>query len=100
MGAELPRDAVGREIPPDTVALFNRDGNAYSIVRRTFTAGFDLSDGRPDRWRAITDRGFALDPALMYPTAPGTWEKPEGDLGRGAAWRGSRCATSPGRSRT
>lgn len=65
MGVELPRDAEGREIPLDTVALFNRDGNVYSIVRWTFTTDFDLSDGWSNKWRAITDRGFALDPTLV-----------------------------------
>lgn len=84
MGVELPKDAEGREIPLDTVALFNRDGNVYSIVRWTFTTDFDLSDGWSNKWRAITDRGFALDPALVYLTTPDTWEKLEEDLGRGA----------------
>lgn len=45
MSIELPKDAEGREIPLDTVALFNRVGNVYSIVRWTFTTDFDLSDG-------------------------------------------------------
>lgn len=84
MNIELPKDAEGREIPLDTVALFNRDGNVYSIVRWTFTTDFDLSDGWSNKWRAITDRGFALDPALVYLTTPDTWEKLEEDLGRGA----------------
>lgn len=84
MNIELPKDAKGREIPLDTVALFNRDGNVYSIVRWTFTTDFDLSDGWSNKWRAITDRGFALDPALVYLTTPDTWEKLEEDLGRGA----------------
>lgn len=86
MSIELPKDAEGREIPLDTVALFNRDGNVYSIVRWTFTTDFDLSDGWSNKWRAITDRGFALDPALVYLTTPktDTWEKLEEDLGRGA----------------
>ena len=81
---ELPKDAEGREIPLDTVALFNRDGNVYSIVRWTFTTDFDLSDGWSNKWRAITDRGFALDPALVYLTTPepDTWEKLEDDLDR------------------
>lgn len=35
MSIELPKDAEGREIPLDTVALFNRVGNVYSIVRWT-----------------------------------------------------------------
>lgn len=82
MSVELPKDADGREIPLDTVALFNRDGNVYSIVRWTFTTDFDLSDGWSNKWRAITDRGFALDPALVYLTTPepDTWEKLEDDL--------------------
>lgn len=84
MSVELPRDAEGREIPLDTVALFNRVGNVYSIVRWTFTTDFDLSDGWSNKWRAITDRGFALDPALVYLTTPDTWEKLEEDLRRGA----------------
>ena len=82
MSIELPRDAEGREIPLDTVALFNRVGNVYSIVRWTFTTDFDLSDGWSNKWRAITDRGFALDPALVYLTTPDTWEKLEEDLGK------------------
>lgn len=84
MSVELPKDAEGREIPLDTVALFNRDGNVYSIVRWTFTTDFDLSDGWSNKWRAITDRGFALDPALVYLTTPepDTWEKLEDDLDR------------------
>lgn len=82
MAIELPRDVEGREIPLDTVALFNRDGNVYSIVRWTFTTDFDLSDGWSNKWRAITDRGFALDPALVYLTSPDSWEKLEGDLDR------------------
>lgn len=84
MSVELPKDAKGREIPLDTVALFNRVGNVYSIVRWTFTTDFDLSDGWSNKWRAITDRGFALDPALVYLTTPDTWEKLEEDLGRGS----------------
>lgn len=84
MSVELPKDAEGREIPLDTVALFNRVGNVYSIVRWTFTTDFDLSDGWSNKWRAITDRGFALDPALVYLTTPepDTWEKLEDDLDR------------------
>lgn len=82
MSIELPKDAEGREIPLDTVALFNRDGNVYSIVRWTFTTDFDLSDGWSNKWRAITDRGFALDPAFVYLTSPDSWESLEEDLDR------------------
>lgn len=99
MNIELPKDAEGREIPLDTVALFNRDGNVYSIVRWTFTTDFDLSDGWSNKWRAITDRGFALDPALVYLTTPepDTWEKLEDDLDRCIEADGlcSRTTTRP-----
>lgn len=96
MSIELPKDAEGREISLDTVALFNRDGNVYSIVRWTFTTDFDLSDGWSNKWRAITDRGFALDPALVYLTTPepDTWEKLEDDLDR-CIKADSLCAYSP-----
>lgn len=80
MSVELPKDAEGCEIPLDTVALFNRDGKAYSIVRWTFTTDFDLSDGWSNKWRAITDRGFALDPALVYLNSPDSFEKLLDDL--------------------
>lgn len=90
MSVELPKDAEGREIPLDTVALFNRDGNVYSIVRWTFTTDFDLSDGWSNKWRAITDRGFALDPALVYLIPPDSWEKLEEDLDRCVA-EGTAC---------
>lgn len=56
MSVELPKDAEGCEIPLDTVALFNRDGKAYSIVRWIFTTDFDLSDGWSNKWRAIRER--------------------------------------------
>lgn len=94
MSIELPKDAEGREIPLDTVALFNRVGNVYSIVRWTFTTDFDLSDGWSNKWRAITDRGFALDPALVYLTTPDTWEKLEEDLDR-CIKADSLCAYEP-----
>lgn len=96
MNIDLPKDAEGREIPLDTVALFNRDGNVYSIVRWTFTTDFDLSDGWSNKWRAITDRGFALDPALVYLTTPepDTWEKLEDDLDR-CIEADSLCAYEP-----
>ena len=41
-----------------------------------------MSDGWSNKWRAITDRGFALDPALVYLTTPDSWEKLEEDLDR------------------
>lgn len=86
MTIELPKDAEGREIPLDTVVLFNRHGEAYNIVRWTFTTDFDLADGWSNKWRAITDRGFAIDPELVYLITPcDSLEKLEDDLDRVAS---------------
>lgn len=73
---ELPRDAVGRGIPPDTTVPFDGNGNAYHIACRAFATDFDLKDGRSDSWRAVTDTNVELDPELMYLTPPGSREKP------------------------
>lgn len=44
MRVELLKDAEGREIPLDTVALYDDDGNVYSVRRFIYTTDFDLSD--------------------------------------------------------
>lgn len=77
---ELPRDAVGREIPLDTMVPFDGNGNVHHIVRRAFVTGFDLKDGRSNSRRAVTDTNVELDPELMYLTPPDSREKPSEDL--------------------
>ena len=79
MSVELPRDAEGREIPIDTVVLFNARGDAYNIVRWIYTTDFETWS-ETNTWRAITENHRALDPELMYLTPPDTWEKLEEDL--------------------
>lgn len=44
MSIALPKDAEGREIPLDTVALYDDDGNVHSIRRFIYTNDFDLND--------------------------------------------------------
>lgn len=82
MAIELPKDAEGREIPLDTVALFGGNGNAYSIKRWVYTTHFDLGDSTAGQWRALTDKMTRLDPELMYLEPPDSWEKLEEDLRR------------------
>lgn len=79
---ELPRDAVGREIPLDTMVLFDDNGNVYHIVRWTFVTDFDLKDGWLNSWQAVTDTNVELDLELMYLTPPDSWEKLFEDLNR------------------
>lgn len=79
MSIELPRDAEGREIPLDTVALFGGNGNVYNIVRWIYTTDFETWS-EMNTWRAITENHRALDPELMYLTPPDSWKKLEEDL--------------------
>ena len=82
MSVELPKDAEGREIPLDTVALFSSDGNVLNIVRWIYTTDFDLRDDLANGWSAIDDIGAPINPELMYLTQPDSWEKLEEDLNR------------------
>lgn len=82
MGAELPRDAEGREIPLDTKVLYGDGGTARNIVYWVFMTDSDLEKEWRNCWRAVTDAGRKLDPGLMYLTEPDSWEKLEEDLGK------------------
>lgn len=79
---ELPRDAVGREIPLDTRVLFGGNRNVYHIVRWTFVTDFDSKDGWLNSWQAVTDTNVELVPELMYLTQPDSWEKLFEDVNR------------------
>ena len=81
MSFELPRDAEGREIPLDTVALFGGNGNVYNIARWIYTTDFETWS-ESNAWRAITENHRALDPELMYLTPSDSWEKLLEDLRR------------------
>lgn len=77
---ELPKDAEGREIPLDTVVLYDRNGVAFNIKRWIFTTDFDLQDKWANSWRAVSECCPALEPELMYLAPPDSWEKLEEDL--------------------
>lgn len=79
---ELPKDADGREIPLDTVALYDDNGNVYSIRRFIYTNDFDLNDKWINSWIAVADDYEVAKPEQMHLTAPDSWEKLEGDLDR------------------
>lgn len=79
---ELPKDAEGREIPLDTVALYDDSGNVYSIHRFIYTNDFDLNDKWMNSWYVVTDDYKTAKPELMHLTKPDSWEKLEEDLDR------------------
>lgn len=79
---ELPKDAEGREIPLDTVALYDDDGNVHSIRRFIYTNDFDLNDKWMNSWYVVTDDYKTAKSELMHLTKPDSWEKLEEDLDR------------------
>lgn len=79
---ELPKDAEGREIPLDTVALYDDSGNVYSIRRFIYTNDFDLNDKWMNSWYVVTDDYKTAKSELMHLTKPDSWEKLEEDLDR------------------
>lgn len=82
MSIELPKDADGREIPLNTVALYDDSGNVYSIRRFIYTNDFDLNDKWMNSWYVVTDDYKAAKSELMHLTKPDSWEKLEEDLDR------------------
>lgn len=82
MTVELPKDAEGREIPLDTVALYDDDGNVYSVRRFIYTTDFDLGNEWMNSWYIVVDDYKTAKPEQMYLTSPDSWEKLEEDLDR------------------
>ena len=78
---ELPKDAEGREIPLDTVALYDDDGNVHSIRRFIYTNDFDLNDKWMNSWYVVTD-DYKTAKSELHLTKPDSWEKLEDDLDR------------------
>lgn len=79
---ELPKDAEGREIPLDTVALYDDDGNVHSVRRFIYTNDFDLGDKWINSWIAVADDYKVAKPEQMHLTMPDSLEKLEEDLGK------------------
>lgn len=77
---ELPKDAEGREIPLDTVAIYDDSGNGHSIRRFIYTNDFDLYDKWINSWVMVVDDYKTAKPEQMHLTQPDSWEKLEEDL--------------------
>ena len=78
MTVELPKDADGREIPLDTVVLYDKDGKRREVDWYTFYPD-------KDRWDVVlADSSAHFSPNNLSITPPDSWEKLEEDLDRGA----------------
>lgn len=82
MSIALPKDAEGREIPLDTVALYDDNGNVYSIRRFIYTNDFDLNDKWMNSWYVVTDDYKTAKSELMHLTKPDSWGEAGGGLGQ------------------
>ena len=78
MTVELPKDAEGREIPLDTVVLYDKEGKRREVDWYTFYPD-------KDRWDVVlADSSAHFSPNNLSITPPDSWEKLEEDLDRGA----------------
>lgn len=79
MSVELPRDAEGREIPLDTMVLYDDDGEQLDVSRYQYYPAVG-----PGHWniRSIRNKFYRTDEVHL--TQPDSWEKLLEDLGRGA----------------
>lgn len=93
---ELPKDAEGREIPLDTVALYDDSGNVHNIRRFIYTNDFDLNDKWMNSWYVVTDDYKTAKSELMHLTKPDSWEKLEEDFDRCIEESNSCWYFSPG----
>ena len=88
MAVELPRDAEGREVPPDTETLYGENGDGYEVyyykypVRRT-------APGRG--WQVVVTDYIVHDVSDLYLTPPDSWERLGEDLRAAEV-----CGDSPG----
>ena len=78
MTVELPKDTEGREIPLDTVVLYDKEGKRREVDWYTFYPDKDMWDV------VLADSSAHFSPNNLSITQPDSWEKLENDLGKSA----------------
>ena len=76
MTVELPKDAEGREIPLDTVVLYDKDGKRREVDWYTYYPDKDIWDV------VLADSSAHFSPNNLSLTQHDSWEKLENDLGK------------------
>ena len=74
MTVELPKDAEGREIPLDTVVLYDKEGKRREVDWYTFYPDKDMWDV------VLADSSAHFSPSNLSLTQPDSWEKLLEDL--------------------
>lgn len=82
---ELPRDAVGREIPPDTKVLYTADGIEVCVDYFVYGLIIHVNESYhnivSNKWRVHSGCNV-FDADRLYLVKPDSWEKLEDDLNR------------------
>ena len=76
MTVELPKDAEGREIPLDTVVLYDKEGKRREVDWYTYYPDKDIWDV------VLADSSSHFSPNNLSITPPDSWEELENDLGK------------------
>lgn len=95
MNIELPKDAEGREIPLDTVCMYDCNGDSISVTRWCFTTRLEPMFSEKNIWIAIDKEQLVKDPALLHLTPPDSWEKLLDDLDNTAEKASSSVYIAP-----
>ena len=74
MTVELPKDTEGREIPLDTVVLYDKEGKRREVDWYTFYPDKDMWDV------VLADSSAHFSPSNLSLTQPDSWEKLLEDL--------------------
>lgn len=74
---ELPRDAAGREIPLDTMTLYDENGNEYEVNYYTYSVRQTIPQRK---WQVVMMDCIVHDVSDLYITPPDSWEKLLEDL--------------------
>lgn len=81
---DLPKDAEGREIPLDTMTLYDENGNEYEVHYYTYSVRQTIPQRK---WQVVMMDCIVHDVADLYLTPPDSWEKLEEDLSRASKHR-------------
>lgn len=77
MAVELPKDAAGREIPLDTMTLYDENGNEYEVNYYKYSV---RQTAPRCKWRVVMMDYIVHDVSDLYLTPPDSWEKLFEDL--------------------
>lgn len=74
---ELPRDAKGREIPLDTMTLYDENGNEYEVYYYKYAVCQTIP---LRKWQVVMTNCIVHDCSDLYIAPSDSWEKLEEDL--------------------